>query len=98
MADSLVKDDPEGQGHPDESARTTADLAHPGTAEQTAVYPGDATGDRDEGQSGGEEDQDEPLLGRREAEEYRTSWSEIQGRFVDDPQDVVKSADSWSPR
>ncbi|WP_405706003.1 hypothetical protein OG264_03220 [Streptomyces xanthophaeus] len=37
---------------------------------------------------------DEPLLGAAEAERYRTTWSEIQGRFVDDPQEAVRSADT----
>ncbi|MDJ0384777.1 hypothetical protein [Streptomyces sp. G-G2] len=36
---------------------------------------------------------DEPLLGVQDAEGYRKSWSDIQGRFVDDPQDAVRSAD-----
>ncbi|MEU9378004.1 hypothetical protein AB0D94_30190 [Streptomyces sp. NPDC048255] len=38
--------------------------------------------------------QDEPLLSEEETTEYRTSWSEIQGRFVDDPQEAVRSADT----
>ncbi|WP_374777695.1 hypothetical protein OG756_37785 [Streptomyces sp. NBC_01310] len=37
---------------------------------------------------------DEPLLGTAETEEYRKAWSEIQGRFVDDPQEAVRSADT----
>lgn len=40
------------------------------------------------------EDEDETLLGAREAEEYRRAWTEIQGRFVDDPQEAVRSADT----
>ncbi|WP_051832992.1 hypothetical protein [Streptomyces katrae] len=40
------------------------------------------------------EDENEPLLDTKEAEEYRTTWREIQGRFVDDPQDAVRSADT----
>lgn len=36
----------------------------------------------------------EPLLGTEETEGYRRSWSDIQGRFVDDPQDAVRSADT----
>ncbi|MER7732782.1 hypothetical protein ABTX80_18030 [Streptomyces erythrochromogenes] len=39
-------------------------------------------------------DAEEPLLGTTETEEYRRKWSEIQGRFVDDPQDAVRSADT----
>ncbi|MFJ7272382.1 hypothetical protein ACIQV3_38105 [Streptomyces sp. NPDC099050] len=38
--------------------------------------------------------EEEPLLGAAEAERYRTQWGEIQGRFVDDPQEAVRSADT----
>ena len=34
-----------------------------------------------------------PLFEEGEAEEYRSSWSEIQTRFVDDPRDSVEDAD-----
>lgn len=37
---------------------------------------------------------EEPLLGAPDAEGYRKAWSEIQGRFVDDPQEAVRSADA----
>lgn len=37
---------------------------------------------------------DEPLLGAEDTAEYHKRWSEIQGRFVDDPQDAVTSADA----
>ncbi|OKK17580.1 hypothetical protein AMK16_22560 [Streptomyces sp. CB00455] len=46
------------------------------------------------GRGGAGHDADEPLLGSGETEDLRTKWSEIQGRFVDDPQDAVRSADS----
>lgn len=39
-------------------------------------------------------DEEEPLLGSAEAERYRTAWGEIQGRFVDDPREAVRSADT----
>ncbi|MFJ7776769.1 hypothetical protein [Streptomyces yangpuensis] len=39
-------------------------------------------------------DTEEPLLGTADTEEYRRKWSDIQGRFVDDPQDAVRSADT----
>ncbi|MER5727252.1 hypothetical protein ABT084_02650 [Streptomyces sp. NPDC002138] len=42
----------------------------------------------------GAEGRDEPLLGATEAERYRTTWTEIQGRFVDEPQEAVRSADT----
>jgi hypothetical protein len=34
-----------------------------------------------------------PLFEEGEAEGYRSSWSEIQTRFVDDPRDSVEDAD-----
>ncbi|MFG2341166.1 hypothetical protein [Streptomyces yangpuensis] len=39
-------------------------------------------------------DTEEPLLGTADTEEYRRKWSDIQGRFVDDPQEAVRSADT----
>ncbi|MGW7103202.1 hypothetical protein [Streptomyces sp. NPDC054838] len=127
-----MQDRDETAGRPDEGGLTTESLAHPGSDERsTAVYPGEATGDRDggavaderapeaTGQGAGEDVRegvrgddragadrtaagtgatdggtDEPLLAPTEAEEFRTRWSEIQGRFVDDPQDAVRSADT----
>ncbi|MEU9303190.1 hypothetical protein [Streptomyces sp. NPDC048269] len=62
-----------------------------GTAEADTAEPGTVEGRTAEGDAEGGA---EPLLGSGEAEEYRTKWSEIQGRFVDDPQDAVRSADS----
>lgn len=44
------------------------------------------------GHEAGEEEA-ESLIARDEAEEFRRTWGEIQGRFVDDPQDAVRSAD-----
>ncbi|KOU13417.1 hypothetical protein ADK52_38715 [Streptomyces sp. WM6372] len=41
-----------------------------------------------------DETEDQPLLDSKDTEEYRTAWREIQGRFVDDPQDAVRSADT----
>ncbi|GAA2634476.1 MULTISPECIES: hypothetical protein [Streptomyces] len=73
---------------------------------QVPTYPGEATADIRGGDGSATEEEtrghegtqppaaDEPLLGGEEAEGYRRSWSEIQGRFVDDPQEAVKSADA----
>ncbi|MEV7543362.1 hypothetical protein [Streptomyces sp. NPDC089915] len=36
----------------------------------------------------------QPLLASGDAEHFRTAWSEIQGRFVDDPREAVTSADT----
>ncbi|WP_328863828.1 hypothetical protein [Streptomyces virginiae] len=69
------------------------------------TYPGEATadtrGDEDAraeegaGYEGGQPSAtDEPLLAGEEAEGYRRTWREIQSRFVDDPQEAVKSADA----
>ncbi|MFD9338478.1 hypothetical protein ACFWBF_29380 [Streptomyces sp. NPDC060028] len=49
---------------------------------------------RDAAPGRGSEDEEEPLLDAAEAERYRTTWSEIQGRFVDDPQEAVRAADT----
>ncbi|WP_327308607.1 hypothetical protein OG730_38270 [Streptomyces sp. NBC_01298] len=43
---------------------------------------------------GAVEGDSEPLLGASDTQEYRQSWTDIQGRFVDDPQDAVRSADT----
>ncbi|MFE2147126.1 hypothetical protein ACFXA3_36280, partial [Streptomyces sp. NPDC059456] len=37
---------------------------------------------------------DEPLLGAGDTAEYHKAWSEVQSRFVDDPQEAVRSADA----
>ncbi|GLV84618.1 hypothetical protein Slala03_43070 [Streptomyces lavendulae subsp. lavendulae] len=70
------------------------------------VYPGEATmdtadtadtADTDRGAEAGSASQtgvDEPLLGAEDTAEYHKKWSEIQGRFVDDPQEAVRSADA----
>ncbi|MGW0748432.1 hypothetical protein [Streptomyces sp. NPDC002587] len=65
-----------------------------GTAEDERAVRSEAQGEV-QGQSAGErEGGAEPLLDSGEAQDYREKWSEIQGRFVDDPQGAVKSADS----
>ncbi|MFD3329767.1 hypothetical protein [Streptomyces sp. NPDC058701] len=46
------------------------------------------------GGDAGSDEVAEPLLGAAEAERYRSTWSEIQGRFVDDPREAVRSADT----
>ncbi|MDX2389041.1 hypothetical protein NJL88_02845 [Streptomyces sp. DK15] len=39
-------------------------------------------------------DDTDPLLPSGEAQGFRKSWSDIQSRFVDDPQEAVRSADA----
>nr|WSX53626.1 hypothetical protein OG409_34720 [Streptomyces sp. NBC_00974] len=143
--------------HEDEAGRapepvlTTEDLARPAPArEDAALYPGEATGERDRrdrsaqdaeirpgtdpdtpseshaasdpdalsgsgregigqepgGRGTGREREPVPqresepgaddgsLLGAAEAERYRTTWNEIQGRFVDEPREAVRAADT----
>ncbi|MEU7607181.1 hypothetical protein [Streptomyces sp. NPDC041003] len=50
--------------------------------------------DREAGTGPAQAGTDEPLLGAEDTAEYHKRWSEIQGRFVDDPQDAVTSADA----
>ncbi|MFE4209850.1 hypothetical protein ACFRSX_33460 [Streptomyces goshikiensis] len=66
----------------------------PGRAptEQWDGEPGRATTER--GAMDAPAADEEPLLGAPDAEGYRKAWSEIQGRFVDDPQEAVRSADA----
>jgi hypothetical protein len=40
------------------------------------------------------EDQSDGLFDRDRATELQRRWSEIQGRFVDDPREAVKAADT----
>ncbi|MFD3679944.1 hypothetical protein [Streptomyces sp. NPDC058613] len=72
----------EADAHRPEEIRT-GDTAE-GGAPRASESPGDTAGDGEA----------EPLLGTAEAEGYRTTWTEIQGRFVDDPQEAVRSADT----
>ncbi|WP_328622735.1 hypothetical protein [Streptomyces sp. NBC_00354] len=61
----------------------------------SAAAPADQPSGEQEPEPGREpESEEEPLLGAAEAERYRTTWSEIQGRFVDDPREAVRSADA----
>lgn len=36
----------------------------------------------------------DPLIAHGEAQDYRERWAKIQGTFVDDPKDAVRSADA----
>lgn len=62
----------------------------PGREAQEQAGRGDAYATEPEPAEGGEE----PLLGAAEAERYRATWNEIQGRFVDEPREAVRSADT----
>ncbi|MFI5669812.1 hypothetical protein [Streptomyces sp. NPDC051704] len=63
-------------------------------AQATQATQDGRAGEREQEPARGPESEEEPLLGSAEAERYRTRWSEIQGRFVDDPQEAVRSADA----
>ncbi|MFE4258863.1 hypothetical protein [Streptomyces sp. NPDC056883] len=93
------------QNHDDTAGRerepvlTTEDLARPAPPgdRDAPLFPGEATdvpepGPAESVHAAGTEE--EPLLGTAEAERYRARWGEIQGRFVDDPQEAVRSADT----
>ncbi|MFI9392369.1 hypothetical protein ACIG53_15965 [Streptomyces bauhiniae] len=54
--------------------------------------------DGDQRQGGGQprsvDEGADPLIAHQEAQDYRERWSKIQGTFVDDPKDAVRSADA----
>lgn len=62
----------------------------PPPEEDRTVAPAGADASPD----GAPEGDSEPLLGASDTQEFRQSWTDIQGRFVDDPQDAVRSADT----
>ncbi|OKI61760.1 hypothetical protein [Streptomyces sp. MJM1172] len=89
------RDAAEGIREADPGAREADDgTGAPGRAptEQWDGEPGRATTER--GAAVAPAADEEPLLGAPDAEGYRKAWSEIQGRFVDDPQEAVRSADA----
>ncbi|MFE5625739.1 hypothetical protein ACFQ8S_27190 [Streptomyces virginiae] len=65
-----------------------------GTTGLSGTAEADEQAGRGDARGAADADTEEPLLGTSETEEYRRKWSEIQGRFVDDPQDAVRSADT----
>ncbi|MFI6144831.1 hypothetical protein [Streptomyces sp. NPDC051109] len=81
--------------------REAGTAVYPGEATpEAAAEQDDARGTEAESgtpateQNAPDEAEDQPLLDSKDTEEYRTAWREIQGRFVDDPQDAVRSADT----
>ncbi|MFE2154466.1 hypothetical protein ACFXAO_30980 [Streptomyces lavendulae] len=75
--------------YPGEATRDAADTERE-TRDSGDGPPADRGTDAGSPQSGA----DEPLLGAEDTQEYHKKWSEIQGRFVDDPQEAVRSADA----
>ncbi|WP_030713332.1 hypothetical protein [Streptomyces sp. NRRL F-2580] len=86
-----------GEATMDTAADDAAD--EPGTRENgdeglTDRTPEGTGGAGAAGGAGGAGTADEPLLGAQDTADYRKAWNEIQGRFVDDPQEAVRSADA----
>ncbi|MGW5333155.1 hypothetical protein [Streptomyces bauhiniae] len=72
-----------------------------GTPERTPLAEGDDRDRRPDGdqrQDGGRprsvDEGADPLIAHQEAQNYRERWADIQGTFVDDPKDAVRSADA----
>ncbi|MFD8019129.1 hypothetical protein ACFV6G_01750 [Streptomyces lavendulae] len=84
----------DGRTPPVYPGEATMDAADTDTERETRDSgdgpPADRGTDAGSPQSGA----DEPLLGAEDTQEYHKKWSEIQGRFVDDPQEAVRSADA----
>ncbi|MFJ7203660.1 hypothetical protein ACIQWR_09025 [Streptomyces sp. NPDC098789] len=76
-----------GRRDRDQAGRPPADRPVGAVSEDVGSAPG---AERRESVAGGTE----PLLGVTDAERYRTRWTEIQGRFVDEPREAVRSADT----
>ncbi|MFD5793008.1 hypothetical protein ACFWIO_05610 [Streptomyces diastatochromogenes] len=72
---------------------TTEDLARTEpehvSGESPAVYPGEATPEPAQAEEG-----EQPLIDPADARSYRDRWEQIQGTFVDEPKDAVRSADA----
>lgn len=80
--DDRFDDDRPGTVRPDAVRSDTSADAGAGAAAGSAAADGTVGGQGEEA-----------LLPRGDAEELRLRWSEVQGRFVDDPQEAVRSAD-----
>ncbi|MCX5409578.1 hypothetical protein OHA37_37690 [Streptomyces sp. NBC_00335] len=95
-----IYEDKSGRGAVSDPVFTAEDLARP-TPPPTPPAPpkaapangpaGEPTGGTESHR--GSQSEEEPFLGDAEAERYHTTWNEIQGRFVDDPREAVRSAD-----
>ncbi|MFF4443904.1 hypothetical protein [Streptomyces sp. NPDC001502] len=77
--------------YPGEATMDTADADEDGTRDEGGD---ELPTDREAGTGPAQAGTDEPLLGAEDTAEYHKTWSEIQGRFVDDPQEAVRSADA----
>lgn len=98
-----IYEDNTGRGAASDPVLTAGDLARPTPPPPPAPPAPPATAVPADGPAGGptggqeahrgSPSEEEPLLGDVEAERYHTTWNEIQGRFVDDPREAVRSAD-----
>ncbi|MER6996406.1 hypothetical protein [Streptomyces sp. NPDC000410] len=86
---------PDETASPEDTAREDAAPAYPGEA---APVPGSGQDERTEATTAAEEpapeDDGQPLIPPDDAEGYRDRWQQIQGTFVDDPRDAVRTADA----
>lgn len=65
------------------------------TTEDLVLRPGGDDAGRDAAQSEAPAEQrDVPLLDAGESDEFLRRWSDVQARFVDDPQAAVRDGDS----
>jgi hypothetical protein len=70
----------------EEGPISTADIAEPSTETETTTDPAPTEETTDQ----------EPvtLLDNADGEAFRQRWSDVQGRFVDDPRGAVRDADA----
>ncbi|RZU36134.1 hypothetical protein EV284_3622 [Streptomyces sp. BK022] len=99
-ASAVSGDEPGVPGERENAPERTA------TGEQVAPERGPLTGrddrdprpDGDQRQEGGRprsvDEGADPLIAHQEADGFRERWVKIQGTFVDDPKDAVRSADA----
>ncbi|MEW2316395.1 hypothetical protein [Streptomyces bauhiniae] len=97
-ASALSDDARGGPGERQSAPERTATGEPTGTQERTPVADRDRRPEGDQRQGGGQprsvDEGADPLIAHQEAQNYRERWSKIQGTFVDDPKDAVRSADA----
>ncbi|WP_237522548.1 hypothetical protein [Streptomyces sp. SID1328] len=99
---SAVSDDARGvPGERENVPERTATGEQTGAPEHTPLAERDDRDRRPDGdqrQGGGQprsvDEGADPLIAHQEADNFRERWAKIQGTFVDDPKDAVRSADA----
>ncbi|MEU9919900.1 hypothetical protein AB0H51_00990 [Streptomyces griseoluteus] len=99
---SAVSDDARGVPGERENVPERSATGEPaGAPERTSVAGRDGRDRRPDGdqrQGGGQprsvDEGTDPLIAHQEADTFRERWAKIQGTFVDDPKDAVRSADA----